>query len=105
MGADPASPTMKRLTTVHFQRISKALADPHRCEILEWLAPRGELSCMDLTERLPVTQATVSHHLKELSNAGLLACRRQGQFAYYRVCSEVIEAYLDELRRRVCVQR
>jgi ArsR family transcriptional regulator len=94
---------MKRLTADHFARICKALADPRRCEILEWLAPRGELSCMELVERLPVTQATVSHHLKELSNAGLLTCRRAGQFAYYRFEAEVMAAYLEELRRRLAL--
>lgn len=92
---------MKRLSGVEFHRISKALSDPRRCEILEWIAPRGELSCMDLCERLPVTQATVSHHLKELSMAGLLTCRRQGQFAFYRFQEEVMNAYLDELARRM----
>jgi ArsR family transcriptional regulator len=96
---------MRRLSTEDFFRISKALADPRRCEILEWLAPRGELSCMQLCERLPVTQATVSHHLKELSTAGLLSCRRQGQFAYYSVRQEVLCAYLEELARRMNVPR
>ena len=92
---------MAKLTPEAFQRIAKALADPRRCEILEKLAPEGELCCMKLCERLPVTQATVSHHLKELATAGLLAIRREGQFAYYRFCPDVFKAYMHELQRRL----
>jgi DNA-binding transcriptional ArsR family regulator len=95
---------MKRLSSAEFHRICKALSDPRRCEILEWLAPRGELSCMDLVERLPVRQPTVSHHLKELSQAGLLTCRREGQFAFYRFESATMALYLEELARRMSIK-
>ena len=56
-----------------FHRISKALADPRRYEILSRIAKRKELACSDVRCELPITAATLSHHVKELVNAGLPA--------------------------------
>jgi ArsR family transcriptional regulator len=84
-----------------FHRVAKALADPRRFEILETVAAQPELACQRLCDCFPVSQATISHHLKELANAGLVECRREGQFAFYRVRSEVVGAYVSELERRI----
>jgi len=46
-----------------------------------------------------VAAATVSHHLKILSHAGLIECGRQGQFVHNRVVPEMIENYAQELSR------
>ena len=95
----------KKLSQDAFFRIAKALSDPRRCEILERIAPTQEMCCMHLARRLPVTQATISHHLKELATAGLLTIRREGQFAYYRFCPDILDSYLTELKRRMCALR
>jgi ArsR family transcriptional regulator len=89
-----------KLTAAEFFRIAKALSDPRRCEILETIAPEGESCCGHLVAKLPVAQATVSHHLKELATAGLLKVRREGQFSYYKFCPDVLKAYLVELEAR-----
>src|SRR2546427_12421537 len=62
-----------------FQRIAKALADPRRFEIFEVMAASAdELACGRIVERFPVTQATVSHHLKELTDEiGRASCRER----------------------------
>ena len=44
-----------------------------------------------------VTPATVSHHLKILSEAGLITCRREGQFVYSQAVPETITAYARAL--------
>lgn len=84
-----------------FCKISKALADPQRRELLEKIAQAGEMSCSALVGCCPVSQATVSHHLKELVNAGLLERRKEGQFGFYRFVPGKIAAYTEELGRRM----
>ncbi len=87
-----------------FLRIAKALADPQRRELLEKIARTGEMSCTTLVGLCPVSQATVSHHLKELVNAGLLERRKEGQYAYYRFAPARLSAYTDELARRMGIR-
>jgi DNA-binding transcriptional ArsR family regulator len=92
-----------KLSEQEFTRVAKALADPQRCEILQRMAATGELCCSAIVADCGVTQATISHHLKELHVAGLIERRKQGQFAYYRFRPEAMTAYLDELKRRMRV--
>jgi ArsR family transcriptional regulator len=87
-----------------FQRISKALADPRRFKILEVIAASEELCCGDVAECFPVAQATVSHHLKELTDAGLIETRSEGQFKYLRARPEALAEYVEQLGRRVGFQ-
>ena len=84
-----------------FTRVAKALADPRRFEILEMIAGCEELPCKRMVECFPVSQATISHHLKELTNAGLIEARREGQHGHYRLRPGVLEAYRAELERRL----
>jgi ArsR family transcriptional regulator len=85
-----------------FQRIAKALADPRRFEILEVIASAGEeLCCGAVVECFPVAQATVSHHLKELTDAGLVETRSEGQFKYLRARPDVLAEYISDLQRRI----
>ena len=87
--------------SAEFCKIAKALADPQRRELLEKIARSGGLSCTALVGLCPVSQATVSHHLKELVNAGLIERRKEGQFGFYRFMPERLRAYTDELARRM----
>jgi ArsR family transcriptional regulator len=90
------------MDVAQFQRIAKALADPRRFEILEVIASAGdEMCCGNVVECFPVAQATVSHHLKELSDAGLIETRSEGQFKYLRSRPDVVTEYATELQRRV----
>jgi len=86
-----------------FHRISKALADPRRMEILESIAAQPEMACSALCEASPVSQATLSHHMRELVNSGLVKARREAKFMYYRLQNDVWAEYLNEIRRRVPV--
>jgi ArsR family transcriptional regulator, arsenate/arsenite/antimonite-responsive transcriptional repressor len=74
-------------------KVSKALADPTRFRILQAIAATDEIACGALAARFPITQATCSQHLKVLVDAGLIAMRREGQFNYYRLVHETLEAY------------
>lgn len=84
-----------------FTRIAKALADPRRFEILEMIAAEHEVACKAMVEAFPVSQATISHHLKELATAGLIDVRREGQSGYYRVRPGVLDDYLAEVAKRL----
>ena len=92
---------MPRLSQHAFFRVAKALADTQRGRILERIAAAPELCCSDLVSCFPVSQATVSHHLKELVAAELVDRRKDGQFAYFRFRADIMNAYFDELRRRL----
>jgi ArsR family transcriptional regulator len=75
------------------EKISKALADQTRLKIFEAIAATDHMNCGEIVSMRGVTPATVSHHLKILSEAGLIACRRNGQFVYSQAVPETIAAY------------
>ena len=73
----------------------KAVADPARLRLLSLMMANEDLEACtcDLTEALGLSQPTVSHHLKKLSEAGLVfAQRRQGPWTYYRVVPDALRA-------------
>jgi ArsR family transcriptional regulator len=74
-------------------RVAKALGDPTRFGLLQAIAGRDEISCQELTSLFPISQATVSHHLKVLTDAGLVSARKEGPFHYYRALREALAAH------------
>jgi ArsR family transcriptional regulator len=76
-------------------RALKALSDPKRFRMVQVVASAGELSCGRIGAEFALTQPTISHHLKILTEAHLLLMRREGQHAYARVNRELIEALRD----------
>lgn len=79
------------------KKISKALAAETRLKIFEAISASGHMNCGQIVSLRGVTPATVSHHLKILSQAGLIACQRQGQFVYSEAVPETIAAYSQAL--------
>ncbi len=63
----------------------KALADPARLRLLSLVLAAGESCVCDLTEPVGLSQPTVSHHLKVLVDAGILAREKRGRWAWYRL--------------------
>lgn len=88
-----------------FNRVSRALADPRRMEILERIAQSDELACATLASESDVSQPTISHHLKELTVAGLIKPRKEAKFCFYRIDRKAWSGYLAEMRRRVPARR
>lgn len=86
-----------------FQRVAKALSDPRRFEIFQSIASceGGELSCGSVGEKTCVAQATVSHHLKELTDADLVSPRSEGQFRFFKANKETMNEYIAELQNRL----
>ena len=71
----------------------KALADPIRREILNMLKG-GRLSAGEISEKFPVTGASVSRHLSVLKDADLIRDTREGKFIYYELNASVLEEIL-----------
>ena len=81
------------------EKISRALADETRLRIFESISHRGHMNCGEIVTLRGVTPATVSHHLKTLSEAGLIYCRREGQFVYSEAVPEALEAFTRALAK------
>ena len=81
----------------HIERISKALGDKTRLMIYEAIAGCDQMNCSEIVSMRGVTPATVSHHLKTLADAGLIECRREGQFVYNKALPETMNEYLRSL--------
>lgn len=84
-----------------FHAVTRALADPRRFSILQRIAAQPEMACMCLVAELPITQATLSHHIKELSAAGLVQVRKAGKCGFFRVDRRALAAYQRELKVRL----
>ena len=90
---------MAKLSPRQTELIAKALAEPRRVELLRQIGKctQGSASCAELRESHHVTPATLSHHLKELEIAGLVAVRREGKFMHLSLNRPVLDAYLAGL--------
>ena len=87
-----------RLTRARRTSILKALADPRRFELLERIAKAGcPLGCAQARAALPISAATLSHHIKELESAGLIHVRREGKFHFLTLRPGVIKSLTDVL--------
>lgn len=76
-------------------KYAKALGHPARVAILKLLASKATCQCGDIVEELPLSQSTVSQHLKELKEAGLI----KGEIEGVKVCYCIDEKEWKEAQR------
>ena len=87
-----AAPTLSNDEARATAEVFKALADPARVRIVNVLATSGEPVCVcNLISPLGLSQPTVSHHLKKLTDAGLLEREQRGKWAYFSLKPEAVE--------------
>ncbi len=86
-----------RLSQAEVDAIARALADPRRFAILKQIASSATCACSSLNEHSCLSPATVSHHMKELSEAGLVEIVREGRTATLSLRREVWDAYVEQL--------
>jgi ArsR family transcriptional regulator len=77
--------------------LAKALGHPARIAILEVLMKKEDCICGDIVDELPLAQPTVSQHLKELKNAGLIKGSIEGNTVCYCVDQKGIRKLIDYL--------
>lgn len=97
-----SSVTRTPLTAVAAEQLAvllKALAEPMRLRLLSLVAAHdGDEACVcDLTAPVGLSQSTVSHHLKVLVDAGLLAREKRGVWSYYRLVPDVLDTVAGAL--------
>jgi ArsR family transcriptional regulator len=117
---DILRPAVKRLPTIscctplagaplsdgdaaELERLFRVLADRNRVKILNiLLRAGGEAVCVcEFTDRLGLAQPTVSYHLKQLREAGLVEREKRGTFAYFRMRGEAMQRLQDLLEPAV----
>ena len=85
-------PDVERTEAEHMARMAKALGDPIRLQLVDVLRRHaGKVCVCELTPLFEVGQATVSHHLKVLREAGIVDSERRGLWAYYYVVPGALE--------------
>ena len=89
----------KTLTEDQVLLIAKALGDRRRYEILKRLGENSDaLACGTVRDCLGISQAPLSHHMRELEIAGLVDVVRDGKFASYVLRRDMLEAFFQRLR-------
>lgn len=82
----------------HLARMAKALGHPARLAILEHLIKKGECMCGDIVDELPLSQSTVSQHLKAMKDAGIIRGNVDGPFRCYCVDTAACQNLLSRVK-------
>ena len=88
----------KRILFNQFAAVAKAVAHPHRLELLEQLA-QGERNVEVLADRIRLSIANASQHLQHMRRGGLVVARRDGKFVFYRLADNAVLDLIASLRR------
>ena len=87
-----AAPTLSENDAEGLERVFRALADRTRLRIVNVLAAAGEPVCVcELVPSLGLAQPTVSYHLKQLADIGLVQRERRGTFAFYHLADGALD--------------
>ena len=100
-----AAPALSETEADATAELFRALGDPARVRIVNLLATADDPVCVcNLTEPLGLSQPTVSHHLKKLTDAGLLEREQRGRWAFFSINDEAMArvASLADLTKGAC---
>jgi ArsR family transcriptional regulator, arsenate/arsenite/antimonite-responsive transcriptional repressor len=96
-------PQLDEEGAAELERLFQALADRNRLKVVNMLAQaEGEAVCVcEFQEALGLKQPTVSYHLRQLIDAGVIAREQRGRFAFYSLQPGVLERIADLVRPAV----
>ncbi|MEP6927277.1 MAG: metalloregulator ArsR/SmtB family transcription factor [Ginsengibacter sp.] len=83
----------------HLAMLAKAISHPARISILKILARKEKFNCNDLVQLLPLSQSTVSRHLKELKNCGLINSVVEGTKSIYSLNKISLKKFEKEFKK------
>jgi ArsR family transcriptional regulator len=84
--------TRTELNNENFALISKALSDPNRLQIIQMITDQERCACK-LLEHFNISQPTLSHHMRILSDCNLIQTRKEGKWSHYSMNMETMEGY------------
>jgi ArsR family transcriptional regulator len=91
-------PNSTAMNSKKAEKIAKALADPNRILILKEIRKQKEcLYCMDISEIIDLSQPSISHHLKLLTDAEIVLSEKEGRSVKYKLNSKVLDEYIEFL--------
>lgn len=80
------------------EKISKALSDVNRLKILKYMhGNQGRIECMEIGNMLKLAQPSISHHIKKLTEAGLIEPQKEGRYYTYYLNTKIWKEYLRAL--------
>ena len=106
MGATNTASFTKRQNEI--AEIMKAMAHPARVAIIDYLLKTDSCICGDIVNELPLAQPTVSQHLKELKNAGLIQGSVEGNAICYCINEKTFlkfQEFFADISRKITVQK
>lgn len=89
------------MDTKSLVKIAKSLSDPHRLQLLKEIAKGTNRGCSDLFEAVPISQPSMSQHLKALSDAGLIESHKEGRNKFISINPaklHELESFLQSLK-------
>jgi ArsR family transcriptional regulator, arsenate/arsenite/antimonite-responsive transcriptional repressor len=91
-------PNTTEMNSKKAEKIAKALADPNRILILKEIRKQKEcLYCVDISEVIDLSQPSISHHFKLLTDAEIVTSEKEGRSVKYKLNTKVIDEYIGFL--------
>lgn len=85
----------------HLAMMARAFSHPARISILKILSKKETCNCNDLVKELPISQSTVSQHLKELKNCGLINSASQQTSSIYTLNKTALKEFEKEFKKLI----
>lgn len=86
------------MDTKSLTKIAKSLSDPHRLHLLKEIAKGTNRGCSDLYEFVPISQPSMSQHLKSLAEAGLIESHKEGRNMHLAINAEKVDELMGFLQ-------